>query len=280
MTMITLRLAALVSAVVTVTLNAVHGYKASAIFEFAIMLATLQAALDIAKCSLIPASVHLWRAGSCVFSLFSLLLFFPLFLNSIGNAVSQVALTRDAGKATAVADAQTRTRAEATHKRLTSELAILQASPTFAATAACSMPKSTPAKTFCENVAATKRQLADAEATLGRTSAADPEAPVTLLAAVTGHSPQTLTFTLAVVPVLLAELVGSLGFVIASVSAAQPVNTPSETPRKAFWHRWRARAQRTPETDPARPAEASTTPSMPALKAATPSTPTIAWPKG
>lgn len=254
MTLLALRFAALVAAAVTIVLNAVHGYQASATLEFAIMLAALQAALDMAKCALIPAGIEAWRARAYILSLLAFLLFPLLFLNSVWSALSQVALTRDAGKATAVAQAQTRNRAEATHARLAAELALLQANPTFAATAACAAPKSTAAKSFCATVAQVKRDLAAAETALAGSSAADPNAPVTLIASLTGTPVSAITFTLAVVPVLLAELVGSLGFAIAASRAApRPPGSP-ETPIRARWPGWLRRAAKTP---PARVPEAS-----------------------
>jgi hypothetical protein len=243
--MIILRSAAAVAAIVTIALNAHHGYKSAATLEYAVIFGALNAALDIAKCTLIPIGMRAVRARAWVVALLAFALFPLLFANSVWNAVSQVAISRDAGKATAVASMQRRQRAETEHARLIRELAIMEANATFEATAACTRPASRAARAFCGAIDNTKAALKSAAATLASSTPADPQPQITLLSALTGQSVPFLTFVLAVVPVLLAELVGSFGFVI----AAQPAPDAIERPQKRFRLAklgWRQRKPKTP----------------------------------
>ncbi len=228
--MILLRLAAMIAAAVTVALNAHHGYTSASTLAYAVMFALLNAALDIAKCTLIPIGMravrtHSWTVAFVAFGLFPL-----LFANSVWNAVSQVAISRDAGKATAVAGLQTRQRAESEHKRLLAELALMQQSETFKATAACTRAINRVTRPLCDTVARTKTDIKATEAALAAIAPIDPQPQVTLLASLSGSSIPLLTFVLAVMPVLLAELLGSVGFFI----AAQPASSATERPQRRF----------------------------------------------
>ena len=51
--MIALRIAALISAVATIVLNAHYGWTSSSVLFYAAMMATLSVAFDVAKCSLL-----------------------------------------------------------------------------------------------------------------------------------------------------------------------------------------------------------------------------------
>lgn len=234
--MLILRFAALVSALTTIILNAHAGYIAAATPDYAILFATLSAALDVAKCSLIPAGVAAVRQRAYLVAFLAFALFPLLFANSVWNAVSQVTQSRETTKADATTGIAAHIRTEAVYKRLSNELVLMQANPTFAATASCALPKSRTARAFCAKVEATSKDLSAAEAALRNPTPADPAPQLTLLAAVTGQPLPTLTLTLNVIPVLLAELVGSLGFVIA---AATRTDTTEQQPApKASGRLW------------------------------------------
>lgn len=253
--MIALRLAAIVAAIVTISLNAHHGFAGVDTFMFAIMFAALNASLDIAKCALIVAGVRAWRTGSRLIACLSFLLFPPLFANSVWNAVSQVSISRDAGKADLVAQAQRRHQAEDARRTLMRQLSILQENPNFTSSAACSLPRTSAARIFCDQVKRTRADLAAAEAIMTAIAPLDPAPHMTLLSAVTGHPLPVITFSLAVVPVLLAELVSSFGFLIAAVGSR-------EAPRNASERRSWFRRIRNPKQSKSAP-EASPTPSAP-----------------
>jgi hypothetical protein len=251
--MIVLRLAAAVAAVVTIALNAHHGFKSAATLEYAVMFAALNAALDISKCTLIPIGMHAMKARRWAAALAAFTLFPLLFVNSVWNAVSQVAISRDAGKATAVADLQAHQRAAAEHKRLLAELALMQASRTFETTAACTRTMSRTARTFCSTIDRTKADMKAAAATLASSTPVDPQPQITLLAAITGRSVSLLTLILAVVPVLLAELVGSFGFFIAAQHAPGAIERPQKRFRLLRLGWWRSTPKTPPPVAPAPP---------------------------
>ena len=246
--MLLLRTAAVLSAAVTVTLNAKYGFEAAKVFELAVLFAVLNATLDTAKCLLIGATVALWRHRAYLLALLSFLLFPPLFLNSVWNAVSQVAVTREDGKARAVADSSTRARAEADHRRLIRDLNTLMANPTYAATSACAQPKSTAARSFCATVEETKSELTRLNTVLTTGTAADPEPQVTLLATASGWQPTSVRFVLATIPVLLAELLGAFGFVIAASAKTGPSPDASQTRLRDRLRLLRPRRPRPTET--------------------------------
>lgn len=272
--MIVLRLAALVAALVTITLNAHHGFISAKSLEYAVLFAILYGALDLAKVSILVAAVHAWRVRAHLTTTLCVLLFPPLFLNSVWNALSQVAITRDAGKADQVGAAQTRARAKAEHARLTAELTVLHESATFKATAACTQPKSREARNTCQRVKATTEALATTSRQLEASAPTDPEPQVTLLASVLGIGPAPIQFAAALVPVLLAEIVGSLGFTIA---AAVGQKAPQKLPggRSGFWkHLTRSHRENRLEAVPAASDAASTPP--PSSPARHP-TPNLTW---
>lgn len=229
--MIALRLAAVVAALVTIILNAHHGFKSSVIVEYAVLFATLNASFDLAKCSCLVGMGRAWQQGHRLTALLLLALFVPLFANSLWCGVSEVVTSRaaDTGKTTVANEA--RARAEADHPRLTAELATMQASPTFAASAGCALPKSQTARDYCAKVEATKTALAIADQQLTAITPTDPEPQFTLAASLTGWSLPSLKLTQALSLVVLAELVGSVGFYLSS-----QIN--SKASGKAAGRRW------------------------------------------
>lgn len=226
----TLRFAATVAAVVTIILNAHHGFVSATTLEYAVMLAALNAALDVAKSALLPAALTTWRQGRYVIAFLSVGLFSALFCNSVWNAVSQVALSRSAASAATTGAIETRGRDLEARRRTSAELAALEANPTLQASAACALPKTKDARALCQNVASLKSQLADLDTRLASPAPADPEPAITWLADMSARPRTTIAFIVAIVPVLLAELVGSLGFVIA---AANKPAVATEPPKRA-----------------------------------------------
>lgn len=210
--MIALRLAAVVAALVTITLNAHHGFKASQVFEYAVLFAALNAALDVAKCSCLAGMHQAWRLSRYPAALLLFLLFWPLFLNSLWCGLSEVAISRAGEIEQHVAASQIRARAEVDYQRLIGEMATMKASPTFAASAACALPKSQTAREYCSKLAALQTSIAGISAELDRTHIKDPEPQLTLVAQLTGWELPQLQLGVALWPVLLAELVGSVGF--------------------------------------------------------------------
>lgn len=235
----TLTISASVAAIVTVMLNAHHGYQSTAVFHYAVVFATLNGALDIAKCSCLIGMGKAWNAGRPFSAIALLLLFVPLFLNSLWCGVSEVTISRTTGTTQHVVDTQTRTRTEAEHTRLTAELATMQNNPTFTATAACALPKSNQAKAFCGKVADTKAALTRINAQLSAPAVADPQPQLTLLGTLTGLGLPTLQFADALKLVVLAELVGSVGFYLGTRINPKVPQKPVE---RISW--WRAVQQR------------------------------------
>lgn len=245
--MIALRLAAIIAALVTITLNAHHGYKSSVVVEYAVLFAILNATLDLAKCSCLVGMGKAWQQGRPVTALWLLALFFPLFANSLWCGVAEIVTSRAADTGQITVANQTRTRAEADHIRLTAELATMQASPTFTASAGCALPKSQNARDYCAKVDATKAALARTSQQLTAITPTDPEPQFTLAADLTGWSLASLKLTQALSLVVLAELVGSVGFYLSS-------RINSKAPGKPAGRRWfsrRAKSAKTTENTPA-----------------------------
>lgn len=135
------------------------------------------------------------------------------------------------------------------------------------------LAKITDARTYCAKVAPTKAQLAALAVALATTNAPDPEPHVTTLAAMLKMPVSDMRLVLAVAPVLLAELIGSLGFVIARAATPDAAPKPAKTPlhvRLTSWlGRWWASTRNASGSHP----EASQR-----NPAATTSAPVIAWP--
>lgn len=273
--MTVLWLASLASAVLTIILNAHAGFVSAKPLEYAVLFAALYAALDIAKCSLIVAASKAWQSRAYGIAILCVVCFPFFFASSVWNAVTQVAVSRDEGKAEKVRTAQTRSRTDADHQRLTTELAVMQTSPTFTATAACALPKSKDARTFCTTVQTTKDALTTASTQLAATPATDPEPHVTWVATMLGIAPQPIQFTSALLPVLLAEVLGSIGFYISSRIARK---APERPPERVSWWRpvpLRSARRKLPEAPLEPSAVASPQPAP--LNGVTPPAPTLTW---
>lgn len=272
--MIVLRFAAMVAALVTITLNAHHGFTSAKTLEYAILFAVLYGTLDLAKVSILVAAVHAWRVRAYAIAFLCVLLFPPLFINSVWNALSQVAITREAGQADRVGVAQARARTVAEHARLTSELEVLQASNTFKTTAACTQTKSRAARATCQQVKTTTAALASINQQLVATPPTDPQPHVTLVASMFELDTAPIVFTAALVPVLLAEIVGSLGFTIAAAVSGRVPHKPTER-RSMFWNSRRRPQRKTPPD--AQPEASQTTPSDQASLRGGQAAPQLTW---
>ncbi|HRD74674.1 MAG TPA: hypothetical protein PK264_01865 [Hyphomicrobiaceae bacterium] len=276
--MIALRIASLIAALATIILNAHGGFTSTKVFEYAVLFAALYAALDIGKCAVLVAASRAWRQRAYLVAALCTLLFPLLFANSVWNAIQQIAITRDDTKAVRVGATQTRARTETEHARHTAELALLHASPTYAATSACALPKSKDARTFCDRVAIATTAIARLNAQLAASPPTDAEPHVTLFAAITGARPQAVQFTALLVPVLLAEVLGAVGFYIASRINAEAPGTPA---RKNFVLRrgtWRPNRQKpSDENSGAAGTMPSRQPSGVVQTPTAPASPNITW---
>lgn len=243
--MIVLRIAAVISIAVTMVLNAHYGYTSAASIPYAVLLATLSVALDLAKSSLLLAASKAWRMNAKGAALLLFIMFWPCLGYSLYAGVSQIAIARDESKAGKVAAVDIRARMEADYLRLTHDVTLAEASPIYTATSACTDVTRPPSKVFCAALATTKAQLATLGTTLSATTPVNPEPQLILIADVTHWSMAGLRFTVAIWPVLLAEMVGSLGFYLSSRISGKP---PEKRVQRASWFagRWRRPSPKTP----------------------------------
>lgn len=251
--MIALKTASLISAAATMVLNAHYGYSSSSIAFYAFMMAALSVAFDVAKCSMLVGASRAWHNQAYGVAGLCFVMFWLCLAYSLHAGVSQLAKDRDAAKASTVSDSEARIRADADYKRLTSELAAMQKAQVFTDTAACSLPKTRVLRDFCGKVEKTKSALKAAEQTIAAITAADPEPQITLFSALSGWSLPSIRFSLAIWPVLLAELCGSVGFYLSSrIKAAAPAKAvqPSWW-RKALRYRPRWKTFSAPAPGPA-----------------------------
>lgn len=241
--MILLRLSALICAATTMTLNAHYGFASSAALYYALLFTGLGIAIDLAKCTLPLVVRRAWQARARLKALLAFMLFLPCFAYSLHAGVSEIARNRDAAGADAVAASGRRGRAEAEHARLSVALATMEADRQFAAAVACAKPSTREQRGFCARIAETRRALSAAAAVLDDVAPVDPHPQLTLFAALTGWPMPQLTFALALYPILLAELCGSLGFYL---GARDPPN--ERRPRRGFvgWLRGILRWRTTP----------------------------------
>jgi hypothetical protein len=210
--MTTFRIAALVAALVTITLNAAYGFKTSTVFEYAVLFAALNAALDIAKCSCLVGASRAWRSGQWLPAILLLLLFWPLLANSLWCGLSEVMFNRAAEAARYAADTQSRDLASAAQKNASDELASLKASPYYKSSTACALQKTNRERQLCDRVQATTGELRKATEALASQPARDPAPQMSLLASLTGFELPALQLAAAFWLIALAELCGSLGF--------------------------------------------------------------------
>lgn len=254
--MILLYLSAGICALATLALNAHYGWTSSAVLEYAVVMTALSIAFDLAKSTLLPAMVIAWRRRAPVTAVLCFLLFWPCLGYSLYAGLSQVAKDRDVARAGLVSNGEAREHTEALHKRLSAELATMLSAPTWEATSACTLPRSSTARAYCEKVAATKRDIADAEAKLAGLSPISADPQLKLLAAVLAVPVPTLQLGVTFAPVVLAEIVGSLGFFIAAL-LGKASSEPASAPQKRFAGLRRAWWRRTPKTQPEARPEAS-----------------------
>jgi len=269
-----LTLAAGVAAIVTIALNAHHGFRSSPVLHYAVLFATLNAALDIAKCSCLVGMGKAWAAGRPLSSVALFVLFIPLFINSLWCGVSEITISRGGTATQHVADTQTRARAEAEHARLAAELATMQANATFTATAACALPKSSQAKAFCTRIDDTKAALTRIEAQLAAPAPTDPQPHLSLVQKLTGLGLPTLQFADALKLVVLAEIVGSIGFYLGLRINARPPQKPVQP--VSWFEAVRKRLAR--KTPPAALLKASDAPpAKPEFPTPAATAPTVTW---
>ena len=127
--MIALRLAAGIAALLTITLNAYHGYASAMEPLFALLYASLYATLDIAKAAILTAAHLAWTRNRIAIAILCTLLYPPLFMNSLWNAVSQTAIMTEGRIAEAQAQRLNHTHLLTETARLESSLAAMQTSP-------------------------------------------------------------------------------------------------------------------------------------------------------
>lgn len=254
--MILLYISAGICALATLALNAHYGWTSSAVLEYAVVMTALSVAFDLAKSTLLPAMVFAWRRRARITAVLCLLLFWPCLGYSLYAGLSQVAKDREVARAGLVANGEAREHIEAQHKRLSAELATMIAAPTWEATSACTLPKSSTARSYCEKVAATKRNIAGAEAKLAGLSPVSADPQLKLLTSVLAVPVPTLQLGVTFAPVVLAEIVGSLGFFIAAL-LGKASSDPASAPQKRFAWLSRTWWRRTPKTQPAVQLDAS-----------------------
>ncbi len=223
--MIVLRLAAIVAACLTIILNASHGFQTTTVFPYAVLLAVLNATLDLAKCSCLVGMSRAWHNGRRIAAFLLFLLFWPLLANSLWCGLSEIAIVRNESTAERNRDNDTATRVLAEHKRLTDTLNILRANSLFEESSACALPKTKAARTLCKTVEDTQGSLKELEGQLAQTTIQDAQPHITWLANMTQWPIPNVQFGLALWPILLAELVGSLGFYLTRSMPAKATQT-------------------------------------------------------
>jgi hypothetical protein len=272
--MMILRFSAIVAACLTIILNASYGFNATPIFAYAVLFAVLNATLDLAKCSCLVGMSRAWHNGRRIAAVLLFLLFWPLLANSLWCGLSEIAIVRAEGKAGRDRDNAKAKRLIAEQERLTNDLRILQANPIFKDTAACALPKTKSARALCADVEATQASLKELDGKLSTTTIQDAQPQLTWLAEMTGWPLPHVQFGLALWPVFLAELVGSLGFYLTRKAPAKATQKPAGWfSRSRRW--WTATKPEnvstavlvTPNTKPATPEIA-----------APPETPKLSWP--
>jgi hypothetical protein len=217
-------------------LNARFGFNSSAVIEYAILMAAFSVAFDITKVSCLIMASRACRNRAFHRAALLFLLFLCSFTYSLYAGLSEIARDRDAATADLTADGQTRRRTEAAYNRLSAELAAMQRSPVYASTANCTVLKTAAEKRQCQEIARAKQALATADKTLTAIPPRDPQPQVTLFVALSGWSLPTIQFSLAIWPVLLAEICGSLAFYLTDIKRTQP--EPSrKTVDPSWWHR-------------------------------------------
>ena len=151
----------------------------------------------------------------------------------------------------------------------------MQADPIFKQTAACGLTRTKTTKDFCARLDRTKTALAKADQSLNASAPDDPEPNITMFKEYFGWPVPNIRLGLAVWPVLLAELCGSLGFYLSSRTASElPVKAPRPV-EPSWWRRalrYRPRWKRPPKPAPDPPAPKPDAPCAP-----TPA-PAIQWP--
>lgn len=253
-----LRFAATIAALVTITLNASYGFKASTTLDYAVLFALLNAALDIAKCACLPCARLAWQTGERTAALLLLALFLPLLMNSLWCGFAEVAFNRAAVQSTLTVAATTHDRATAEHRRLTRDLETLTANPLFEASAACAIPRTDRQRSLCSRhrdlMQARDRLTPD----LSLAPPADPTPHLTLLAGWTGAPLPLLLIGTAFWPIALAELCGSLGFYL----SARPQPDRTKRRHKRFWSLSEAEQPPPPQTAPQPLSSANGTPPL------------------
>lgn len=214
--MIALRIAAIVASLVTITLNAAYGFKTSAVLEYAVLFATLNATLDVAKCACLVGASRAWQAGRPVAAIILFLLFWPLLANSLWCGLSEVAFNRAGEQSHFATATRTRALADETHKRAAKELADLEANRAYKASTACALPRNSSERTLCAKHADATRRMQEAAGTLTHHPTNDPAPQITLLASWTGYDRPLLLLAAALWPIVLAELCGSVGFYLSA----------------------------------------------------------------
>jgi hypothetical protein len=219
-----LRWAALVAAAVTITLNASYGFKSSATLAYAVLFASLNAALDVAKCACLPVALHCWRQSRHASAILLSLLFLPLLANSLWCGLAEVSVNRAAAQTTFADDTDRRGRLTLEHQRLTAERNALATNRLFAAAASCALPRTDSQRQLCTRHDQLNQQISDLDASLTTDRPSDPAPHLAWLATWTGVSLPVLLLASAVWPIALAELCSSLGFF---VTTSPPQDAPA-----------------------------------------------------
>lgn len=206
----------LACAVTTMVLNAHYGWSTSSDPFYAGMMATVSVAFDVAKSSLLVAASVAWRRMAHFTALLCFLLFWPMLAYSIHAGVAQILRDRNAATASISLALEDRKRAEDEHRRLSTELTLMLSNPLYLQSAACTNLALRGSRESCGRIDQAKARIATLDAQLRIMRQTNPEPHVVAAAHALGWTVDMTRLALALAPILLAELCGSLGFYLAA----------------------------------------------------------------
>ncbi len=239
-----------------------------------IALVALAVSIDLCKCGCLPAASHLWHHRRWLAAVVLFLLWPLTFVYSTYAGYAAITTNRSAASATGEGQAGQRARAQAAYDQATADLATAKASPLWNATAACTVPKTSPQRTFCDGVDSTKSDQTAAALKLDGGKPVHVDAELTVLSDYTRLPLATLILIIGLVPALILELVSSLG--LYAVTNNRPAGSPGRRVNR-FSISWPIRARTIAKNSPATAPAASDRSQVPTVTVPEGQPPQIKW---
>lgn len=225
--MILARLGIAVAICTTMYFNGTYGYSLGDGAHHPWAMLALAVAIDLCKCSFLPAAAITYRHGHRIGALVLILLFLPCFAFSTFAGYSSILSNRMLSSADATQKQQARAIVQARYDQASADLQTARSLNMWKATGGCTSMRRRVQRAYCQSIQDMQLKLTSIERQLTDTSVVYANPEIIALAGIVGLPVSILTFWVAAIPAVILELIAGLGlFAITARTDPKPLRTP------------------------------------------------------